>query len=138
MKSNFLLMYVIALVMIIGIAALGTAVSSVTSVPVSAANQKQTFIKTSDSSDQTALPSFDRNFGISKSFQPTTIFKGFKSDSVKTEQCAIKTTRTLNYASGSPPLIFDVIDKRKHIYPSFTHPNAVKTGFRQPKFVKLE
>lgn len=62
MKSKFLLLYVFALVAVIGIAALGTAVSSIASVPVSAASEKQTFekqFKVAEVTAQTAEP-----FGI--------------------------------------------------------------------------
>lgn len=141
--KKFLLTYVVALMMVIGIAAIGTAVSSVASVPVSAADVNS--FKVTESTVQTALPSFNGTFEMADIFQHsrTDISDYYKTDFVKTDPCSIKSNpipidlaRLSNWKFKLNPL--GMPPDRERTLTSFTNQNAERIGIRHPRFTQLE
>ncbi|HQU83970.1 MAG TPA: hypothetical protein PKY59_12620 [Pyrinomonadaceae bacterium] len=144
MKSKFLLVYVFALVAVIGIAALGTAVSSFGSVSVAAASEKQSFEKQFKVAEVPAQTS--KLFGIGKTEFSTVNPQSFTNsntfESAKFYPCsATENSTTKNFDLQRLPDIYTKTKFGDNFRERFIFARTKKTfdfGFRNRQFVQLE
>lgn len=145
MKSKFFLLYVFALVAVIGIAALGTAVSSIASVPVSAASEKQTFekqFKVAEVTAQTVKPFGIGTFEFSSVSENPRVFADL-FDTAKNYPCEKDRVNSTvrNFDLRRLPDIYTKTkfgDNFRYRSIFARTQNPFEFGFRNRRFVQLE